>query len=137
MKTYKGKITKLQPNEVFVFGSNPQGRHGKGAALVAAKLFGAKYGQAKGLMGQSYGIITKDLTKKIHPSIPTKQIKEQIAELYQFAIDHPEMLFYIAYSGKGQLLSGYTPPQIAHMFWKAGDIPDNIVFEYDFYKLVF
>ncbi len=29
LKTYKGKITKLEPNQIFVFGSNPQGRHGK------------------------------------------------------------------------------------------------------------
>ena len=45
MKTYKGKINKLEPHQIFVFGSNPQGRHGKGAALIAKQLFGAKVGQ--------------------------------------------------------------------------------------------
>jgi hypothetical protein len=34
-KTYSGMITELEPNQVFVFGSNTQGRHGKGAALMA------------------------------------------------------------------------------------------------------
>jgi hypothetical protein len=29
------KITSLQDNEVFVFGSNEAGRHGKGAAKLA------------------------------------------------------------------------------------------------------
>lgn len=29
------EIIFLQPNEIFVFGSNLSGRHGKGAALLA------------------------------------------------------------------------------------------------------
>lgn len=62
---YKGIITELPENGIFVFGSNTQGRHGKGAALLAKNKFGAIYGQAKGLQGQSYAIITKDLTKKL------------------------------------------------------------------------
>lgn len=136
MKTYKGKIDKLPNNGIFVFGSNPQGRHGKGAALIAKTKFGAKYGQARGLMGQSYGIVTKDLTKFKHPSVPTKDIKYEISELYEFARQHPTTDFYIAYSGKGQLLSGFTPQQMAHLWFKAGEIPDNIVFEEEFLKLL-
>jgi hypothetical protein len=137
MQTYKGRITQLEPNEVFVFGSNPQGRHGKGAALIAKLKFGAKYGQARGLMGQSYGIVTKDLTKQIHPSVSTKDIKKEIAELYNFATLNPTMLFYVAYSGKGKLLSGFTPQQMANLFAKASDtIPNNIVFEEEFAKLL-
>lgn len=34
-KTYSGMIQNLAPNQVFVFGSNTQGKHGKGAALTA------------------------------------------------------------------------------------------------------
>jgi len=43
------KIVSLKPNEIFVFGSNAEGRHGKGAALDALKYFGAVYGQPDGL----------------------------------------------------------------------------------------
>jgi hypothetical protein len=43
-KTYSGMITELEPNQIFVFGSNTQGRHGKGAALMARYKFGAVYG---------------------------------------------------------------------------------------------
>jgi hypothetical protein len=75
-KIYSGMIDKLNSNQIFVFGSNTQGRHGKGAALTAKNKFGAIYGQAEGLQGQSYAIITKDLTKKNHPS----RTKEQIIE---------------------------------------------------------
>jgi len=49
MRTYKGIITKLLSNQVFVFGSNTEGRHGKGAALWAKQNAGAIYGQSKGI----------------------------------------------------------------------------------------
>ena len=58
-------IKELKENEIFVFGSNRQGRHGKGAALTARNKFGAIYGQSEGLQGQSYAIITKELRKDI------------------------------------------------------------------------
>ena len=41
MKSTPDNITQLGPNEIFVFGSNLSGRHGKGAARTAFKLFGA------------------------------------------------------------------------------------------------
>ena len=52
-------ITRLAFNEVFVFGSNRAGRHGKGAAKTALK-WGARMGQGEGLMGHTYGLCTKD-----------------------------------------------------------------------------
>ena len=63
MRTYTGRVHSLKVNEYFVFGSNTQGRHGKGAALTAKRKFGAIYGQAVGSQGQSFAIVTKDLTK--------------------------------------------------------------------------
>ena len=53
-----GFITKLDKNEIFVFGSNGSGFHGGGAAATAVHKFGAKMGQAEGLQGQSYAINT-------------------------------------------------------------------------------
>ena len=52
------RIDSLEPNEVFVFGSNLEGIHGGGAALTAWLKFGAIWGQGAGLQGQSYGIPT-------------------------------------------------------------------------------
>jgi hypothetical protein len=60
-------ITTLAPNEIFVFGSNLAGRHGKGAALVALKKLGAIRGQGAGPMGRSYGIPTKDAALRVLP----------------------------------------------------------------------
>ena len=35
MKFYIGNIESLAENEIFVFGSNPEGRHGAGTAKIA------------------------------------------------------------------------------------------------------
>ncbi len=47
-------IERLQPNEIFVFGSNLSGHHGGGAALLAMNKWGAIWGQGVGLQGRSY-----------------------------------------------------------------------------------
>lgn len=135
MKTYKGLIHELLENEIFVFGSNTQGRHGKGAALIAKQKFGAVYGQPLGLQGSSYAIITKDLTKKYHPSISSDYIVQQIAELYRFAISRTDLKFYIAYSSNTGNLNGYSSQQMAKMFCQ-DYIPENMIFEEGFYKLM-
>jgi len=46
------KITKLKKNEIFVFGSNPEGNHIGGAAKLAVEKFVPKR-NSKGLQGQS------------------------------------------------------------------------------------
>lgn len=134
-KTYSGIITSLEPNQVFVFGSNTQGRHGKGAALTARNQFGAVYGQAEGPQGQSYAIITKDLTKSTHPSRTREQMIEQIDNLYDYARQNPDKEFLVAYSGTGQNLNAYSNAEMAEFFARPY-IPSNIVFEEQFNDLV-
>jgi hypothetical protein len=137
MLVYKGKIKNIKPNQIFVFGSNNQGRHGKGSALFARLRCGAIYGQASGLQGNSYAIITKDLTKKIHPSISKDFIIKQIKELYEYAESENglKFLFIVAYSGTGDNLNNYSCQEMADMF-STFSIPKNMIFEYDFYKLM-
>lgn len=48
------RITRLQPDEVFVFGSNQEGMHTRGAARMAAEAFGDVWGQGVGLHEQRY-----------------------------------------------------------------------------------
>ena len=134
-KTYSGMIQNLAPNQVFVFGSNTQGKHGKGAALTAKNKFGAIYGEAEGPQGQSYAIITKDLTKNTHPSRTPEQIKEQIHNLYEYAKENPDKEFLVAYSGKGTNLNAYSNQEMADMF-SSEPIPNNIVFEQEFNELI-
>lgn len=134
-KTYKDFITQLKDNQIFVFGSNTQGRHGKGAALLARNKFGAIYGQAEGPQGQSYAIITKDLTKSVHPSRTKEQIIQQIHGLYEYARNNPDKEFLVAYSGTGTNLNAYSNKEMAGMF-SSEVIPNNIIFEDKFNSLL-
>lgn len=103
--------------EIFVFGSNLAGRHGKGAALCALQQHGAHYGQGSGLQGNSYAIPTKD---RFLRSLPLLMISAYVNEFVDFAAAHPELKFNVTAVGCG--LAGYTPKQIAPMFSGA---PDN------------
>jgi exodeoxyribonuclease-5 len=136
-KTYSGKVTKLAPNQIFVFGSNPEGRHGAGAAKYARDNFGAIYGQGEGLQGQSYGLPTKDLRVKTNnslKSISPEQIISSIKKLYNLANSSYKEFLVSDYSGTN--LNGYTGQEMADMFIAAGPIPDNIIFHENFDKLI-
>ena len=65
VNSYTGDITP-DANTIFVFGSNPEGRHGAGAAKIAREQFGAIYGQGEGLQGNAYALPTKRI-KSITP----------------------------------------------------------------------
>ncbi len=113
------KIDKLESNQIFVFGSNTQGRHGKGSALDARK-FGAIYGQSFGLQGNTFAIITKDLNKGLR-SIPLPQIKSQIDKLWELA-RHSKHDYLLTPIGTGN--AGYSIPEITKLLPKS--IPHNI-----------
>jgi hypothetical protein len=137
-KTYSGTITSLQPDQIFVFGSNPEGRHGAGAAKYAKDNFGAIYGQGEGLQGQSYALPTKDLRVKENKSlrsISSSDITNSIKKLYALASRSNKEFLVSDYSGKN--LNGYTGQEMADMFVNAGPIPVNVIFHENFNKLVF
>jgi hypothetical protein len=114
--------------EIFVFGSNLAGRHGKGAALAARKQHGAIYGQSEGLQGNSYAIPTKDeLLNTLH--IDT--IDMAVERFLEFAVAHPEMTFNVTPIGCG--LAGYKPEQIAPFFKGA---PENVLLPDEFKRCV-
>ena len=109
-------ITELQPNEIFVFGSNLKGMHGGGAAYIAYRKFGAIMGQGVGLQGQSYGIPT------MQGGVET--IRPYVDEFIQFAKEHPELTFLVTRIGCG--IAGFTDEEIAPLFEGAHEV-ENIV----------
>jgi len=124
-------ITSLKSNEVFVFGSNTEARHGKGAALIAKNKFGAIQGQSEGLQGQSYGIITKDLSGKNPVNIYT--VRNSMGKFGKFAVEHPELKFYM--TKIGTQLAGFTIEQIKENIQWMKDyniLPDNIILPKEF-----
>jgi hypothetical protein len=134
-RTHDGTL-RLKTNQALLITTNPQGKHGKGNAKVGMK-YGAIYGKARGPMGRTYGIITKDLTKRKHPSISREFIIEQIGEFYEFAKRYWDVDFLIPYAGIGSKvnLNGYTNSEMAEMF-NQFDIPENILFEEQFSILI-
>lgn len=120
------------PQTVFVFGSNPEGRHGAGAAKIARLRFGAIYGQGEGLQGRSYAIPTKDLrvtADRGFRSIPPEAITRSIRRMYECARQHPDKQFKVAYRNTYERsLNGYTGIEMIRMFLDAGPIPENVWF---------
>ena len=109
-------IDSLEPNEVFVFGSNLEGMHGGGAAFVAYRKFGAVMGQGVGLQGQSYAIPT------MHGGVDA--IRPYVDEFIAFAQAHPELVFLVTRIGCG--IAGFLDSEIAPLFAEAHAVP-NIV----------
>lgn len=107
-----------QPDEIFVFGSNLAGRHGKGAALTAKRKYGAKNGSGYGPMGRAYAIPTKDSNLEI---LSLGRIAYMVGDFLAWATAHPEQKFFLTRIGCG--LAGYTDWQIAPMFTYA---PPNV-----------
>jgi len=103
--------------DIFVFGSNLAGRHGRGAAEFALKRHGAIYGQGIGRQGDSYAIPTKGHQLEV---LSLDVIKGYVDEFLDYAQAHPELLFKVTAIGTG--LAGYKHYQIAPMF---KDAPDN------------
>ena len=111
--------------EIFVFGSNTAGRHGKGAALFAREHHGAVYGNGSGLQGNSYAIPTRRSKREAMAkltTLPLPEIQAHINVFLRFAREHPEMRFIVTRIGCG--LAGYRESQIAPMFFGA---PENCV----------
>lgn len=137
MKIFSYYSENIEPidNVIFVFGSNTEGRHGKGAAKIALDRFGAKYGQAEGLQGNSYAIITKDLSKDKR-SIKKSEILKSIKKLYSFAENNPKLLFCIAYRNLEETsLSGYTGIEMIELF-NSVPAPHNILFSYEWINYI-
>ena len=108
-------ITELKEDELFVFGSNtPNGRHGAGAAKLAVDKFGAVYGQAEGQQGNSYAIITTDLSKHYRPSVELQVVKDSVNKFLQEAINNPHLTFLVTEIGCG--LAGFKVEDIAPLF---------------------
>lgn len=110
-------------SSIFVFGSNLAGRHGAGAALVAAQKFNAKYGVGVGITGGAYAIPTKN--KKLEV-LPLSDIRDQVDKFIAYAVKYQGTAFFVTRIGCG--LAGYRDSEVAPMFVGASsncDFPEE------------
>lgn len=105
-------ITHLEPDDIFVFGSNLQGMHGGGAARTAYQKFGAVWGQGVGMQGQSYAIPT------MQGGVET--IKPYVDDFIDLAREWDQNTFYVTRIGCG--IAGFTDEEMAPLFDKAYDL---------------
>jgi hypothetical protein len=96
---------------IFVFGSNLAGRHGRGSALEAVRNHGAIYGRGVGLQGDSYAIPTKD--RHLH-ILSLDYIHAEILAFLYVARSNPDWTFNVVAIGCG--LAGYKPEDIGPLF---------------------
>lgn len=118
-------ITTLGPNEIFVFGSNLEGRHGGGAARIAHDKFGAVWGVGVGLQGNSYAIPT------MQGGVDT--VKPYVDEFIRFAKSNPELTFYVTRIGCG--IAGFSDDEIAPLFDEAFEVK-NIMLPRSFHEII-
>lgn len=152
MRTYSGNITRLEPNEVFVFGCNEAGFHGAGAAGYAT--FGEAgnvwrkhgydewpqgtkgmwtekgvIGPQQGTVGKSFGVVTI-----LRPG-QKRSVTPDFTELFACCEDYPHFIFYLAQEGVTGL-NGWTPEEMADFLLATGDIPDNLYIHESFAPFV-
>lgn len=103
-------IDRLLPKQIFVFGSNALGYHTGGASGTARKKFGAVWGQAEGLQGQSYAIPV-DFGKNVRKD---NEVKTAVDRFITFAKEHGELFFFVTRVGCG--IAGYHDDEMAQFF---------------------
>lgn len=116
MRSSPDNITRLHDDDVFVFGSNEAGRHGKGAALTAKRKFGAQQGVGAGPTGRCYAIPTKNSWLR---ALTLRQIRVNVNQFLDHARNTPDKTFLVTEIGCG--LAGYEPKDIAPMFKGASE----------------
>ncbi len=99
-------ITELEPDDIFVFGSNLEGMHLGGAARTAVEKFGAIMGQGVGIQGQSYAIPT------MQGGVDT--IKPYVDQFIDLVREWDQNTFYITRIGCG--IAGFRDEEIAPLF---------------------
>ena len=103
-------IDTLLPKQIFVFGSNALGYHTGGASGTARKKFGAVWGQAEGLQGQSYAIPV-DYGKNVRNDV---EVKAAVDRFIAFAKGHSDLFFFVTRVGCG--IAGYHDEEMAEFF---------------------
>lgn len=120
MRITSNYIKILGLKEIFVFGSNEAGIHGKGAAKTALT-WGAIWDQPEGLQGRTYGIPTKN--SSITRTLTLDEIKPYVDRFITFAKENPTLIFLVTEVGCG--LAGLKPKDVAPLFKDALNV-ENI-----------
>ena len=107
-------VEQLSNCEIFVFGSNLEGMHMRGAARVAHQKFGAEWGVGDGPTGRCYAIPT------MHGGL--ESIRPYAEKFIAYAKEHPMNRFLLTRVGCG--IAGFKDSDMAQLFEDALDVPN-------------
>ena len=113
------RITQLQENEIFVFGSNLAGKHGIGTSKFAQEKFGAIPDIVEGITGQCYALPIMGVNME---HFSDERLTQSIYTLWNFAESHSSLFFLLSKIGCG--LVGFDYDYMAYKF-RGG--PMNII----------
>jgi len=138
MKRYTPEIIEeLKPDEIFVFGSNMNGAHMGGAALIAYENFESTWGESEGLIGRSYAIPTLDENMK---KVSKGALESSIDKFIDFVLNNQQLTFYLTKIGCG--IAGWNIEDVKRIFWKVIEdykpelecsLPANLIIPKEFY----
>ena len=129
---YSNQFGPPSDDSVLVFGSNTEGRHGKGAALLARSHYGAQLGVSTGRTGMSYAVMCKDLSLGTR-SVDLLVIKKQFDDLWEYMHSNPQLDFYMAPIACAN--GGYTVDEVAACL-PYGPIPRNLILNCQFMEFI-
>lgn len=106
------------PGRILVFGSNTGGRHGAGAARLAAIKYGAVEGVGEGRTGNAYAIPTKIQLSNGYLLInKLEDIRIRVAKFVEYTHERNDLEYFLTSVGCGY--AGYAPVEIAPLFREA------------------
>lgn len=117
-------ITKLNKQEVFVFGSNLSGMHAGGAAKYAKDNFGAEEGVGEGITGQCYAFPTLGHNLEMRKD---RDMKISVHKLYKACEVNSDKTFLLTAVGTG--IAGYPIEYMKSLFENA---PANLILPDEF-----
>ena len=121
-------ITSLEPNQVFVFGSNLAGIHAGGAAKQAKEQFGAEEGIGEGLTGKCYAFPTLEGSFNYGGFVqrPRRDLICSLAKFYATARALPDKQFLMTAVGTG--IAGFPVEEMKSLF---ANPPENVILPED------
>ncbi len=118
MSNFNKFVRELEPNQIFVFGSNVKGEHHGGAAKQAYASFGAEWGVGEGLTGRCYAFPTLD---ENFLQVTDEELVKSRDLLYECALNNPQYEFLLTPVGTG--IAGFPMEKIQKLF---ANCPQNI-----------
>lgn len=128
-------IDSLSSKQIFVFGSNQEGKHYGGSAKVAHEQFGAERWVGEWMTGQCYAIptMTRPQTEahKVIQCAP-EELEQSMKQFFEYTRSQTHLQFLMTRVGCG--VAGWWDEYMRELFWRYFDprIDDNIVYPIEF-----